>query len=156
MDIQGVRTTTRGFNCPNPHVVLTLPVLHNTIEYCDTVSRYLLWHQSVGIAQHYTRPMQIIDKWMTTLSLNKTWMVNCCNSCNTQLVQTLCSEWQQTAVSERTTGRPLLLYSSLLLSSHRLLQPAPQISNNDNNTVVLTLLEMMSQCVGFNIPLDTL
>jgi len=50
-----VRTTTREarFNHPNPYAVLTLPVVHITIECCNTFSRYVKWHESIGIAQHY-------------------------------------------------------------------------------------------------------
>lgn len=48
----GGQNNNWGFNRPNPHTVLMLPV-HNTIEYRDTFSRYLSWHQSVGITQRY-------------------------------------------------------------------------------------------------------
>jgi len=51
VDIQGSERTTRGFNCLNPHAVITLPVVHNTIEYM--LFFMLSWCQRVAITQAF-------------------------------------------------------------------------------------------------------
>jgi len=50
VDIKGSEQQLGGsVQWPNPHAVLTLPVVHDTIEYCDAFSRYVSWHHSVII-----------------------------------------------------------------------------------------------------------
>jgi len=55
------------------YAVLTQRVLHDTIEYHDTFSRYLSWRQSIGIAQHYSRVMWEVGSRHVVWRLKMLW-----------------------------------------------------------------------------------